>query len=65
MGFSRHAVLARQAVPLRRKKGPLAKSGKSVLIEKTFRKYLGERASILPNVQTPEQSGDALLTWVL
>jgi hypothetical protein len=29
-------------------KRPLAKSGRPVLIEKTFRKTLGERASILP-----------------
>ena len=55
MGFSLgYAFLALQAVPLRRKKGPLAKSVRPVLIEKTFRKKLANVRVFFLNVQTPD-----------
>ena len=40
--------------------GPLAKSGRPVLIEKTFRNNLGERASILPKCPNSRAKGPAL-----
>ena len=57
-----YAFLALQAYPFGAKKRLLAKSGRPVLIEKTFRKNLGERASILPKCPNPRVKRDALLT---